>query len=107
MNVSSLPVRILISLCGVAMITFVAYRVVHVNETTAGFLYLLLVLIIASAWGFREAALASILAAVTFAYFFVPRIGAFTLTNAEEWVALFSFVTTAFVASQLSRMVER
>ena len=46
--------RVLISLCGVAIVTFVSYSVIPVNETTAGFAYLLLVLAIASNWGRSE-----------------------------------------------------
>jgi hypothetical protein len=53
------PFRLLLSFAGVAVITFVAYRVVAVNATTVGFAYLLLVLVIASVWGFLEAAFAS------------------------------------------------
>jgi two-component system sensor histidine kinase KdpD len=46
--------------------------------TTAGFAYLLLVLVIVDTWGFLEAAVPSILAALAFDYFFVPPILGFT-----------------------------
>jgi C4-dicarboxylate-specific signal transduction histidine kinase len=100
-------VRVLISLCGVAIVTFVAYRVIPVNVTTAGFAYLLLVLVIASAWGFLEAALSSILATLAFDYFFVPPILAFGPYKTEDLVALFSFVATSLIASHLSATVKR
>ena len=62
--------RLLLSLVGVALVTFMGYAVFPVNATTVGFGYLLLVLIIASIWGFVDAALASIAATLTFNFFF-------------------------------------
>jgi hypothetical protein len=55
------------------MVTFMADRVVAVNVTTIGFAYLFLVLIIASVWGFIEAAFASVLATLVFNFFFFRR----------------------------------
>lgn len=100
-------VRVWISLCGVAIVTFFAYRVIPVNMTTAGFAYLLLVLVIAGTWGFLEAAVSSILAARAFDYFFVPPILGFTPTKSEDWIALFSFAATSLIASHLSTTVKR
>ena len=69
------PLRLVVSFAGVAIVTFVAYRLIPVNTTTVGFAYLLLVLVIASAWGFLEAALASVLATLLFNFFFFPPVG--------------------------------
>jgi len=96
------PVRILISLCGVIVVTFLLYKVVPVNATTVGFAYLLVILVIASVWGFLEAAIASILATLFFNFFFLPPIGTFTIADPQNWVALSSFLATAIVASRLS-----
>lgn len=82
------PFRLLLSFVGVAVITFVAYRVVAVNATTVGFAYLLLVLVIASLWGFPEAAFASVLATLVFNFFFFPPVGRFTIADPENWIAL-------------------
>jgi len=91
-----------LALAGVAAVTFVAYRVIPVNATSVGFAYLLLVLVIASTWGFAEAAIASIAATLTFNFFFLPPIGTFTIYDPQNWVALFTFLTTALIASRLS-----
>lgn len=96
------PVRVVIALCGVAVATFVGYKVVPVNATTVGFAYLLVILIVASAWGFLEAALASILATLLFNFFFLPPVGTFTIADPQNWVALSSFLVTALIASRLS-----
>ena len=100
-------VRVSISLCGVAIVTFVAYRGIPVNMTTAGFAYLLLVLVIASTWRFLEAAVSSILAALAFDYFFIPPILGFTPSKSEDWIALPSFAATSLIASHLSTTVKR
>jgi two-component system, OmpR family, sensor histidine kinase KdpD len=99
--------RLLVSLGGVAVVTFVGFDVFPINATTEGFGYLLLVLIIASVWGFFEAALASIAATLTFNFFFFPPIGKFTIADPQNWVALFSFLTTALIASHLSAEAKR
>jgi hypothetical protein len=40
--------RAVIALCGVALVTFLGYKIIPVNATTVGFAYLLVILIIAS-----------------------------------------------------------
>jgi two-component system sensor histidine kinase KdpD len=99
--------RLLVSLAGVAIVTFTAYRAIPVNASTAGFAYLLLVLIIASTWGFVEASVASLAATLCFNFFFLPPIGAFTIADPQNWVALFSFLTTSLIASRLSAIAKR
>src|SRR5260370_2858579 len=97
-----LAVRLLLSAGGVASITFIAYKVIPGNPTTVAFAYLLFVLIVASTWGFVEAALSSILATLAFNFFFLPPVGTFTIADPQNWVALFSFLATSLIASRLS-----
>ena len=99
--------RLLLSLAGVAVVTVAGYSLLPVNATTIGFAYLLLVLILASLWGFFEASIASVAATLTFNYFFLPPIGRLTIADPQNWVALFSFLTTALIASRLSAEVKR
>ncbi len=99
--------QLLISLAGVALLTYAGYSLFPVNATTQGFVYLLLVLIIASTWGFFEASVASVAATLTFNFFFLPPVGRFTIADPQNWVALFSFLTTALIASRLSAEVKR
>jgi two-component system, OmpR family, sensor histidine kinase KdpD len=94
--------RVFASLSAVAVVTFVGHRVIPVNATTVGFAYLLVVLVLASAWGFLEAALSSILATLVFNFFFLPPVGTLTIADPQNWVALFSFLATALIASRLS-----
>ena len=94
--------RLLLSLSGLGTVTFVAHKIVPVNATTVGFAYLLLILIIASAWGFFEASVSSVLATLVFNFYFLPPIGTFTIADPQNWVALFSFLATSLIVSRLS-----
>lgn len=102
-----LTLRLLSSLAGVAIVTFTAHRLIAVNATTVGFAYLVLVLLIASTWGFVESAVASIAATLTFNFFFLPPVGRFTIADPQNWIALFAFLTTSLVASRLSTEAKR
>lgn len=98
--------RLFLSIAGLAGITFSAH-LISVNPTTVGFVYFLLVLVLASTWGFFEAAVASIGATLTLNFFFLPPVGTLTIADPQNWVALFSFLTTSLIASRLSTEAKR
>lgn len=104
---SQRALRLLACFAAVAVVTVVAYRGIRVNATTVGFAYLLLVLIIASTWGFFEASLSSLFATLAFNFFFLPPVGTFTIADPQNWVALFSFLATSLIASRLSTKAKR
>ncbi len=83
------------------------YHVVTVNATTVGFSLLLAILGISAVWGLLEATVASIVAVLGFNFFFLPPVGTFTIADPQNWVALFAFLVTAVVASQLSTAAKR
>lgn len=97
-----LVLRSTVSIAGVIAITIAGRWLVQVNPTTVAFGYLLLVLLLASTWGFIESACASIVGTLAFNFFFLPPLGTLTIVDPANWVALFSFLTTALVASRLS-----
>src|SRR5262245_40949886 len=99
--------RFALSLGGVALVTWVGSEVLPVNATTIGFAFLLLVLVIATVWGFLEALVASIVATLCFNLYFLPPVGRLTIADPQNWVALFSFLSTALVASRLSAEAKR
>src|SRR5213593_4372956 len=99
--------RVAIALALIAATTFVCSRLIPVNATTAGFAYLVDILVIATAWGLLEAIVASVVAVLCFNYFFFPPVGTFTIADPQNWVALFAFLVTAVVASQLSARVKQ
>ena len=102
-----LTLRLLLALSLVAAITFVFFRLIHVNPTSVGFFYLVAILVIATVGGLLEASVSSVVAMLCFNFFFLPPIGTFTIADPQNWVALFAFVTTALTASQLSARLKR
>jgi two-component system sensor histidine kinase KdpD len=99
--------RIIAALGLVAAITFFFSRIAHINETTAGFVYLVAILLIATAGGLIESTIASVVALLCFNYFFLPPIGTFTVADPRNWVALFAFLATSLISSQLSARAKR
>jgi two-component system sensor histidine kinase KdpD len=91
----------------IALITAVFEASASINFTTAGFAYLITVLLIAARWGLLEAVTASIVAAISLNYFFVQPVKTLHIEHFEDWVALFSFLVTSFVASHLSELARR
>lgn len=99
--------RIAASSVIVAAIVFVYFRWLHVNPTTVGFSFLLAILLISAAWGLRLATFAAILATIAYNYFFLPPLFRFTIADPQNWIALFAFLVTAVVASQLAERARK
>ena len=89
------------------VITVMYFRWLHVNPTTVGFTFLLAILIVSALWGLRYAIFLAILSTLAYNYFFLPPILRFTIADPQNWVALFAFLFTAIVASQLSERARR
>jgi two-component system sensor histidine kinase KdpD len=64
--------------------------------------YLLAILTLASTRGLYAAVLASVVAFLSFDFFMIPPLYAFTVDKFEEWLALFVFLVTAIITSQLA-----
>jgi two-component system sensor histidine kinase KdpD len=86
----------------VAAITFVFFRVIPVNASTAGFVFLIGVLVIGANWGLTESITGSLFAVLCFNYYFLPPILNFTIADPQNWVALFAFLVTSITASRLA-----
>ena len=100
-------VRYLITTAIVAGIVFVYSRLIHVNATTAALSLLVGILFISASWGIRQAVYMSVLSALAFNYYFLPPLLTFTIGDEQNWVALFAFLTTGIVASQLAERARR
>lgn len=90
-----------------ALIVFVYTRWLHVNPTTVGFTFLLAILVVSTMWGLRCAIFTAILATLAYNYFFLPPLYQFTIADPQNWIALFAFLFTAVIASQLSDRARR
>ncbi len=86
----------------VGAITVVYFKWLQVNPTTVGFTFLLAILVVSAVWGLRYAIFMAIFSALAYNYFFLPPLFHFTIADPRDWVALFAFLFTAVVASQLS-----
>jgi two-component system sensor histidine kinase KdpD len=82
-------------------------RLMHTNANTAGFAFLLAVLVVSAAWGLRCAIFLSVIATLAYNFFFLPPIGTFTVADPQNWIALLTFLLTAVIASQLSERARR
>jgi two-component system sensor histidine kinase KdpD len=71
------------------------------NEITAGFLYLVAVLALATWGGWYLGAVASLVATLCMSFFFVPRTGTAFIHEPDDWVALASFLAASGLASFL------
>lgn len=97
-----LALRYIAALAIVTAITWIYRGRPTVNETTAALTYLLAILIVSTVWGLAVAVVMSIASMLAFNYFFLPPVGTFTIADPRNWVALFAFLVSAVVASQLS-----
>jgi two-component system sensor histidine kinase KdpD len=91
----------------VAGIVLLFFRLLHVNPTTVGFSFLLAVLLISTTWGLRYATFTAIIATGAYNFFFLPPFFKFTIADPQNWIALFAFLATAGVASQLAERARR
>ena len=98
--------RIAVVAVVLAAVTVFYRRLFPVNPTTVALTFLVLVLF-ASAWGFRIALITAFAATALFNFFFLPPVGTFTIADPQNWIALFSFLITAVVASNLAERARR
>jgi two-component system sensor histidine kinase KdpD len=91
----------------VSVIIFVYSKWLRMNPTTVGFTFLLAILIVSAVWGLRYAIFMAALSTLGYNYFFLPPLHQFTIADPQNWVALFAFLFTAVVASELSERARR
>jgi two-component system, OmpR family, sensor histidine kinase KdpD len=100
-------IRFAVCAAAVCAITYLCFRFLDRNPATVGFAFLLAILVTSTVWGLPYAIFMSIFATVNYNYFFLPPLFRFTIADPQNWVALFTFLATAIVASQLSERVRR
>jgi two-component system sensor histidine kinase KdpD len=97
--------RWITSFGALAGIVLVYGRWLHVNPTTVALTLLLLILVLAAEWGLRHAVVVSLAATACYNFFFLPPAGTFTISDPQNWLALFAFLVTSIIASRLSQRV--
>lgn len=100
-------IGIAVSLAIVAAITFFFSRALHVNQTTVALSFLLAILAVSTVWGTVVSVFMSVVAMLAFNYFFLPPIGTLTIADPQNWVALFAFLFSSIMGSQLSARIRK
>jgi two-component system sensor histidine kinase KdpD len=101
-NLPTTIARYAAALAAVLAITYF-YRHTHrFNVTTVAFTYLLAILGVSAVWGLGISVFMSLSATLAYNYFFLPPVGTLTIADPQNWVALFTFLATSILASDLS-----
>jgi two-component system sensor histidine kinase KdpD len=96
----------MIGCSAVAFVTLVAFEL-RFPISTAGFTYLLVVLVIALTYGIWQATFISLIAVSCLNYFFIPPLLSFVVSDSRDWLALVSFQVSALLVSRLSSREQR
>src|SRR5689334_25178091 len=93
----------LLAIAGTMATTWIIYLFqLYPRIPNISIMYLLVVLALASTRGRYAAILASLVAFLSFDFFIVPPLYTFVIYHIEEWIALFVFLVTAILTSQLA-----
>jgi len=90
-----------------ALITWICFRVLNRNPATVGFVFLLAILVVSATWGLRYAIFMAVWATLLYNFFFLPPLFTFNIADSQNWIALFAFLITAIIGSQLSERARR
>ncbi len=98
----------LLAVGGALAVTGIIYAF-HLYPTipNISIVYLLAILALATTRGRYAALVAAVVAFVSFDFFLVPPFYSFTIARGEEWIALFVFLVTALIASQLATVTRQ
>ncbi|HEX7831087.1 MAG TPA: DUF4118 domain-containing protein [Thermoanaerobaculia bacterium] len=88
------------ALLGAAIVTGVG-RAMNLSPATVGFGFLLVVLVVSLRGGLVAGTFASIVATLSYNFFFFPPLYTFTIHEISNWVALATFLVTSVTVSRL------
>ena len=97
-----------LAIAGVVLVTsLIAVSQLYPKIPTISFVYLLVILALASTRGLYAASLASLLAVLAFDFFLVPPLYTFVVFKFEDLLTLCVFLVTAIMTSQLASALRR
>ncbi len=105
-SIASRTLRVAVSLAIVAGVGGLCASIRHVHSATASLFLLLAILVIASRWGFIEAAAATGFSAAILAYFFLPPNG-LRIKSPEHWIVFFTFLAVALLTARVAALAKR
>jgi hypothetical protein len=89
-----------LAIIALAGLTFVCFKL-QLNISTAGFLYLIVIVLLSLAGDYVASVVTSVVAALCLAYFFAPPIFSIRVDDPLNIVAIVAFLTTSLVISRL------
>jgi len=96
-------VGLVVAAAAVAATTLVIYPLAEIAPVVAlGVVYLVAVLLVASAWGIWLGLATAVASALAFNFFHIPPTGRLSVALGENWVALVVFLIAALIASSLA-----
>jgi len=94
----------LLGIAGLALITFVCFRL-DFGVARTGFIYVILIALVSLLGSFSASVALSIVAAVCLNYFFAPPLFEFRIDAADDIVRIAAFFTTSLVVAALTTKV--
>ena len=105
-RIRSSALQSLLAMVALASLTFFCFRL-HLNISTAGFLYLIVVVLLSLAGDYISSTVTAVVAVLCLTYFFVPPIFSVRVAETVDLVAIIAFLTTSLVISRLVSKVRR
>ncbi|MGC1423654.1 MAG: ATP-binding protein [Terracidiphilus sp.] len=85
-----------------AVLTTVGLAIAGARATTAGMVFLVVVVVTATQAGLAISLYSALLCAISFDFFFLPPIHTFTLAGPQEWVSITTFAVSSLVAGRVA-----
>lgn len=90
-----------------AVVTTVALAMTGARATTAGMVFLVVVVVTATQAGLVISLYSALLCAVSFDYFFLPPIHTFVLAGPQEWISMLTFAVSSLVAGRVAERARK
>jgi len=90
------------ALAAVAITVALLHLIPGINPTTAGFVLLIVVLLMATLGPLWIALTTAVVSTLSFNYFFFPPIGTLVIADPQNWISLIVFLIAAVIGSKLS-----
>jgi two-component system sensor histidine kinase KdpD len=90
-----------------AVLTTVGLAMAGARATTAGMVFLVVVVVTASQAELVIALYGALLCAISFDYFFLPPLRTFNLAGPQEWVSILTFAVSSVVAGRVAERARR
>src|SRR5580700_11274339 len=84
-----------------AALTTLGLAMTHARATTAGMVFLVVVVVTASQCELVISLYGALLCALAFDYFFLPPLHTFTLGGPQEWISMLTFAVSSVVAGRV------